>query len=217
MAEEDLQIVRLKTDFYRDGFKKTIIALSMIIATIILIIAISIYLYVTKPDPVYFTTDNDWRVLAPVPINQPYLSDPDLLQWVSQAIPTSFIFDFLDYKNQLDRIDQYYTTNGWKLFLDLTNIYANYNNIQTNKSFINAKASGAPIIQNRGLVDGKWGWWVQMPIELSTTNISGTSSTQLLVVKALVTRVSTIDNLDGVAIDNIIVTKGGGNQVKSNV
>jgi intracellular multiplication protein IcmL len=206
MANEELQVVRLRDDFYSDGFYKILIAAAMVISAIGLLIAISIYLFAEKPHPVSFSTDNEWRVLAPVPLDQTYLTTPDLIQWVSTAVPSMFSYDFINYTQQLKGMTQYFTTDGWKKFLDLVNNYANYNTIQNDRLFVSATAAGAPFVINQGLLQGRYGWWVQMPISIRYSSNQKESS-QSLVIQALVVRVSTLNNLYGVGIDNILVLK----------
>lgn len=206
MAGEELQVVRLRDDFYRDGFYKVIIALAAIVAAIVFLLTISIYLYVTKPPPVSFTTDNEWRVLQPVPLDQVYLSTPDLIQWVSEALPGVFTYDFIHYTERLKDAGQYFTANGWKKFIDQVNVYANYKKVLDSKLFINAVPGGAPFIVNQGVLDGRYAWWVQMPININYVTL-GAKSSQAITIQVLVVRVPTLNNLYGVGIENFIVSK----------
>src|SRR5437667_1540431 len=116
MAEEELQVIRLRNSFYRDGFHKSVLALSLVILSILLLIAISIYIHFNKPKPVTFQSDNEWRVLAPVPVNVPYLQTQDLLQWVSEVLPASFNYDFIHYGIQQKNTQDHFTTNGWQAY-----------------------------------------------------------------------------------------------------
>jgi intracellular multiplication protein IcmL len=215
MAGEQLQVTRLRDDFYRDGFYKVVVALVAIVIAIFSLIALSVYIYLDKPPPVTFATDNEWRILPPVPLEQQYLTTPDLIQWVSETLPAVFTYDFVNYTKQAKDVAQYFTTNGWGIFLDKINQYANYTNVVNSKLFINAHPAGAPFILNQGLIGDHYAWWVQMPINLDYITV-GQSSTQPLIIQVLVVRVSTLNNLSGVGIDNIIVRKGGGDQVRFN-
>jgi intracellular multiplication protein IcmL len=215
MANEELQTVCLKDEFYRDGFYRVLFAIGMIALAIGLLIAVSAYLYLSKPKPVVFSVDNDRRVLAPVPVDQPYLAIPDLTQWVSRVIPTVFTYDFINYTDQLKDVAQYFTPTGWKKFLDILNAYVNYNNVKNTKLFVSATPAGAPIILNQGLLQERYAWWVQMPLTVSYSNYDKQSS-QPLVIQALVVRVPTLNNIYGVGIDNMMVSKGEGNQVLTN-
>ena len=201
MAVEELQIIRLRKDFNRDGFRKVLFILGVFIVVIILLIATSIYLLLDKPAPVKFSTDNEWRIVKPVPMEQPYLAQSDLIQWVSNVLPGLFNYDFINYKDELQKNEHYFTENGWKKFLSLLNSYVAYATVARAKLFINGSAEGAPFILNQGLLAGRYSWWVQMPVSI---NYSGGYS-RALDLQVLVVRVSTLNNLYGVAIENMLV------------
>lgn len=204
MAVEESQVICLRRDFNRDGFRKILFILGVFIVVIILLTATSIYLLLDKPAPVKFSTDNEWRIVKPVPVEQPYLAQSDLIQWVSSALPGLFNYDFINYKDELQKNEHYFTENGWKKFLALLNGYAAYTKVANAKLFINGSAEGAPFILNQGLLEGRYSWWVQMPVNI---NYSGGYS-QALDLQVLVVRVSTLDNLYGVAIENILIPNG---------
>lgn len=210
MAQEEGQIVELRDQFYRDSVGKFFAIMLGILIAIAALVALSIYLYLDKPAPVNFAADNEWRVQAEVPVNQPYLTTPDLLQWVSNTLQKVFVLDFLNYNAQLNTVMQYFTPDGAKVLANQMNIYANYNNLLANKQFIIGVAAGAPYIVNQGLIAGKYGWWVQMPITLHYYGIYNRYYRQTLTLQVLVVRVSTLNNLNGVAIDNLIVAKNTG-------
>lgn len=214
MAEEEQQVVRLRSEFYRDGFKTVLIALVLVFLAIAALLALSIHLFLSKPAPLYFKTDNEWRVLAPVPLNQAYLSDADLLQWVGQALTASFSYDFLKYKAEQQGNLQYYTSKGWDNLLgQLNNYHEDYNSLQTSRQFVTAQLSGAPFILNKGVLpEGKYAWKVQIPMNLSYS--SGIKHS--LVIIALVVRIPTLNYLYGVGIDDMKITESQQNVVKTN-
>lgn len=208
MAEE-VQVVQLRDDFYRDSFGKVVVIISGVIGAIALMVGVSLYFFLNKPPPVTFPVATEWRVRAPVPLDQAYLSTPDLLQWVSDVVPKAFNYDFNHYNDQLKESSQYFTSDGWKVFLDQLNIYANYNNVQAYKMFVNASPTAAPSILNKGLISGRYAWWVQLPININYAGYSAPAD-KALTLQILVVRVSTLNNLTGVGINNIIVAKGPG-------
>lgn len=210
MAEEELHEIELHDNFYRDRFGRLISIIVGLCVAIGLLIALSIYLHITVPAPLYFPVDEEWRVQAAVPLDKPYISTPDLLQWVTQVIPQAFHYDFVNYNDQLSNVSQYFTSNGWKVFLNQLNIYVNYNNVQTNKQFVNVSPAGAPYVINQGLLSGTYGWWVQMPITIDYTGTNSTPSKQLT-LQILIVRVPTLNNLLGVGIENVVVANGSGN------
>ncbi|MBV8803277.1 MAG: DotI/IcmL/TraM family protein [Gammaproteobacteria bacterium] len=205
MAEEELQVIRLRNDFYRDGFKKMIFVLGVLTTSTLLLIGTSVYLFINKPSPVTFTTDDDWRILPPVPIDKPYLSDANLLQWVSETLSTIFNFDFLTYENKRQVNQLHFTENGLKKYNEFLNSYLPNNSLQISKAVVTGVANGGPYILNQGILPPKkYAWWVQMPIKIDFVGYNRSYS-QIFVFQALIIRVPTLDNLAGVAIDNLVI------------
>jgi intracellular multiplication protein IcmL len=204
MVEEELQIIRLRNDFYRDGFQKLLLALGVITTAIGLLVAAFLYLFFVKPVPIHFATDDEWRILAPIPVDKPYLSTANLLQWVSETFSTVFNFDFLNYSKKQAEYQQYFTENGLKKYTDLLNFYVPISSVQKSKSVIVGTLNGGPFIVNQGLLNKRYAWWVQLPINI---NFSGydRNYTQPLVLQVLVVRVPTLNNLSGVVIDNLVI------------
>jgi intracellular multiplication protein IcmL len=212
MAEQSERIVVLKNDFYKDSFYTILLVIISLTIAVIVLFVISIYLYNNKPKPVYFATAQSWRVQGDVPVNLPYLSTPDLLQWTNNIFRQAFTLDFTNYDKQLNALQPYFTANGWQIFLNQINIYANANSVQQLMLFVNATPSGAPYILNSGLLTGKYAWWVVMPLTLNYISVdSANNQSKKLTLQVLVVRVSTMNNLTGVAIDNVIVPSSSQN------
>src|SRR3990167_8607024 len=144
MAEEEYHVVELQDNFFRDSFGRVLFILGGMGLAIIFLIVLSLYLHFTKPSPVVFHVYHEWRVQEDVPLEQPYLSAPALTQWISNALSNAFNYDFSHYNEQLRQASHYFTANGWKIFLNQLNIYANYNNVQTYKLFVNGVPRAAP-------------------------------------------------------------------------
>ena len=204
MPEEQTELVTLRADFYRDRFKMILLLVALTGGIIVLVIALSIYLYVVKPPPITFPVSNGWRVQPTVALDQPYHTTSDILQWVSDAIPRVFQYDFNHYEDQLRANSHYFTEEGRRVFLNQLSNYVDNNVLQKNRLFVQPVPTGAPYILNQGLLSGRYGWWVQMPILLSYIgNIPLVP--QKLNLQVLVVRVPTVNNLFGVAINNIVV------------
>ena len=169
----------------------------------------------TKPPPINFATAEEWRTLPPIPLGQPYPKQPDLIQWGSDVLPSVFMFDFVNYNLELKNAERYFTENGWKKYIESVNNFASYNAVVNSKLFVGASAAGAPFVLQQGLLEGVYAWRIQMPINLSYST-AVQSSPVPLVMEVLMVRIPTLNNLSGVAIENITVTKGGGDQVLIN-
>lgn len=217
MAPEQTSIVQLRDGFYRDSISKFMLVLLCTCVGILIFVGLSVYLYLDKPAPVLFDVEDDMRVQKTVPLDQPYLLTPDILQWVADVFPKAWTLDFNHYNDQLNSNKQYFTSDGWTTFLNQLNINANYNNVQAGKVFVTATPVSAPIVLRDGVLpdSGKYGWWVQMPITINYDGFKPPASVNLT-YQILVVRVPTLDNLTGVAIDNVIIAPPPGNQATGN-
>lgn len=202
-------VIELRDDFYRDSFTKVTWLIVSMLTAVFLLLTASAYLFFKKPAPVVFPVSAEWRIQADVPLDQAYLSIPEVLQWTSDSLRKAFVYDFNNYSEQLQKASKYFTPDGWNIFLNQLNNYANYNNVQTNKLFVNGVPAGAPYILNQGILNGRYAWWVQMPLDINYVKNSITT-TRSLTLQLLVVRVPTLNNLMGVGIDNVIVAKGAG-------
>ena len=217
MAENDLYVTHLHDDFYRDSFNKVALVFLLILTAILLLIGMGVYIYLHKPSPKFFPVGDEWRIKAPVPVDQAYLSTPELLQWVSDAVSHVFTYDFNNYDVKLKQAMPYFTPDGWQIFLNQLNIYANYNKVQKEKMFVYGVPAGAPVIVNESssgsLSSGRYAWLVQIPVEI---NYAYAGSSQILpqtmTLELLVVRVPTENNLVGVAIENMEVAKSAENR-----
>lgn len=206
MTGEELKVIRLRNDFYRDGFRKIVFSLGLIILAILSIIATSIYLYVTKPAPVAFKTLDNWRIIAPVPPQQMYLNEAEVRQWISNTLQTIFIYDFYHYDQQFEQYKKYFSENGWDIYKDFLNNYAAKTNITSNKLFSRVTALEAPRITDSGpLPDGRYAWWIEMKIKISYVSPDKVYPSLEPLIRVLVARISTAENLSGVVIENILL------------
>lgn len=215
MAEEEFTIVTIEDNYYRDCFSRVLVIIGCLVASIAALVAMSLYVYLTEPPPVTFGVANDWRIVAPVDIQEPYLTDGDLLQWVTDAVPRFFDVDFLHIDDQLVQLKQYFTDNGYQVFLNQFNNNVDRDKLQTGKMFATNEITGAPIIVNQGTLSGRYAWWVQIPINISYAGMDTIPSSSIKLT-LLVVRTETSNNLNGVAIDNVLVEKGNDSTIVSN-
>jgi intracellular multiplication protein IcmL len=208
MTENELQEVKLEDNFYRDCFTKVILIAMSLLAGIVLMIVMAVYIQIHKPTPKVFVAGDEWRILPPVPVEQPYLSTAELSQWVMDVVGKVFMYDFNKYESQLAAAMPYFTEDGWQIFLNQLNIYANNNKVLSEKIFVSGEPSGAPIVTNEGLQAGRYVWLIQVPVDLNYTYAGSIRrQDQTLTLQLTVVRVPTLNNLSGVAIDNVEVVK----------
>lgn len=212
---EALPVV-LKEDFRSDGIRMAVFSLATLTFSLLLLLLLSLWLFATRPVPVYFSTDRHFRMVTPDPVNRPWISEADLVQWISTVLPAVFTLDFVNYPVALSSAAGYFTPVGFKKFQAILAARASEKMVTTDRLFVSAHAAGAPIILNQGLLQGEYGWWMQMPLDLSYSSAEK-STVNALVIQVLVVRVPAQDDLKGIRIENIVVRKAEGEQIVASI
>lgn len=204
MAEDALAAVVLRNRFYRDGQRKLIVALltSLIVNGIM---AFMLFYDITHPPkPTYFATSISGRVTPLFPLNEPNQSDSAVLQWANQAAIAAFTYNFVNYRNELQSSSGFFTADGWTQFLTALQQSNNLDAVKAKKLIVSAVATRAPIILQKGILNGQYSWRIQMPL-LVTYQSASEFSQQNNVVTMLVTRVSTLNTPRGIGISQFVV------------
>ncbi|MEK6731860.1 MAG: type IVB secretion system apparatus protein IcmL/DotI [Pseudomonadota bacterium] len=203
MAYDALEEVKHRNEFYRDGYRKIVVALMLALLIIVGLVGAIFGILATRPTPTYFATTNDGRIISLVPLNQPNLSDQALLQWASNAVISIYSYSFVNYQKVFQDNEQYFTDAGWKAFLNSVKDSNSLSAVIKNKLIVSAVVTGAPVVTNRFLYNNNYTWKVQMPITV-TMQGTGSPSTQNFMVTLTITRVSTLDSISGVGISQFV-------------
>ncbi|NCX93211.1 MAG: hypothetical protein EBX40_00850 [Gammaproteobacteria bacterium] len=160
-----LELVLLRNDFYKDGFRRLLlICLVSLLLNLILILTL-LFGSFHKPKAIFFTAANDGKVVYGEPLNNPMLEDTQILAWVNQNVPQLFDVDFLNYRRQLEDVRPYFTDYGWQQFI--TALTPTMQEILKQKYTVHAKPSDVPFIMSKGVVNGIYTWQVQVPLEIT--------------------------------------------------
>ncbi len=212
MAEDALVAVALRNRYYRDGQRK-LITLTLISAlTNIALVMMLGYIVSHPPAPKYFATSINGRITPLFALNAPNQSDSAVLQWANQAAIAAFSYNFVNYRSELQASSGFFTAEGWTQFLDALQQSNNLEAVKAKKLIVSAVATRAPIILQKGILNSRYAWRIQMPL-LVTYQSASEFSQQNTVVTMLVTRVSTLNSPRGIGIAQFVVgpaaTSGG--------
>ena len=209
MAEDALTIVAMRNDFYRDGQRKTMITLIISILVNFVLASLLVYMITHPPAPKYFATSINGRITPLYPLNEPNQSDSAVLQWANQAAIAAFTYNFVNYRDELQASSGFFTADGWSQFLTALQQSNNLDAVKAKKLIVSAVATRAPIILQKGILNGRYSWRVQMPI-LVTYQSASEFSQQNNVVTMLLTRVSTLNSPRGIGISQFVVGPASG-------
>ncbi len=209
MAEDALTTVVLRNNFYRDGQRKMILVLLVSMIANFILASLLVYIITHPPAPKYFATSINGRITPLFPLNEPNQSDSAVLQWANQAAIAAFTYNFVNYRTELQASSGFFTADGWDQFLTALQQSNNLDAVKAKKLIVSAVATRAPIILQKGMLNDKYAWRVQMPI-LVTYQSASEFSQQNNVVTMLITRVSTLNSPRGIGISQFVVGPASG-------
>lgn len=204
MADDALTAVTLRNDFYQDGQRKLTFILLLSIAVNLLLVLLLSYLLTHPPKPKYFATSINGRITPLFALDEPNQSDSAVLQWTNQAAIAAFTYNFVNYRTELQASSGFFTASGWTQFLKALKESNNLEAVKAKKLIVSAVATSAPIILQKGVLNGRYSWRIQMPI-LVTYQSASEFSQQNNVVTILVTRISTLNSPRGIGIAQFVV------------
>lgn len=205
-----LELVMLRNNFYRDNFRRLMIACLILLGIIAGLMAYIFYQERNKPSPTYFATTTDGKLIKLVPLNQPNLQTNALLQWATEAGTAAYTFNFVNYRKSLQDVRQYFTKRGYQNFLKALTDSRNLEAVKTKKLVVSAVPTGAPVVLKEGVTStGRYAWQVQFPMLLTYQSASDTIK-QSIIVTMLITRIPTLESEKGVGIASFVVREGQG-------
>jgi intracellular multiplication protein IcmL len=203
MAQDALEVVKLRRNFYRDSYRIVLMALLIAILVIAGLVGVIGYMMANKAAPRYFATTSTGKLIPMVPLNQPNMSQTAIRQWTANAVTSIYTYDFLNYRKAFQDNEQYFTSGGWKAFLDKIASSRNLKAVQDEKLTVSAVPAGTPVIVSTGVLQGHYVWRIQIPMVVTYVSLSQTFN-QRVMVTLTVMRLSTLDTKYGVGIAQFV-------------
>lgn len=209
MVDDALELVRLRNNFYRDNYRRVVSALlAMVIINFLLILTV-FYQIANRPSPQYFATSTDGKITPLYPLSEPMIAPTELLQWASRAATAAYTYNFVDYREALQRVQNNFTPDGWTYFEEALKGSRTLEAVIAKKLVVSAVATAAPVIVDQGVINGRYAWKVQMPL-LVTYQSASEQTQQPVVITMVVTRVPTVNMPRGIAIASFVSSAGRG-------
>lgn len=194
----------LRAQTYKEANRRLSIACAALSVTTVLSLAAAITLLLTKPEPRYFATQQNGQILPLVPMNEPYLAPNQVTSFAVEAVTRSFTLDFANYRTDLQDASRFYVQpEGWNLFLDALQQSGNLDLVKNKRMNATAVAQSATITKEGVAEDGRYHWYVQLPLRVTYESASEVAN-QNMVVTAEVVRVPTYENIYGIALYRVI-------------
>ncbi len=205
MADESLELVRLRNNFYRDNYRRVMKLLLIMSCVMVVLVLTMAYLFTHRPEPKYFATTQSGRVLELVPLSTPMLTTEALLSWASQVAMGSYTYNFANYRQKIQQQEINFTSDAWQQFLIQLKDSGNIQAVDQRKINVGAVIAGAPVVVYQGMLNGRYAWKVQVPLLVTFVSASDRFQKNYMVTMVIV-RVSTVQNQNGVAVAQFIVS-----------
>jgi intracellular multiplication protein IcmL len=208
MVDDAVELVRLRNNFYRDNYRRLVSALLILLVIVIMLIGTIFYQIMNRPEPRYFATTVDGRIMQLFPLSESMLSPGELLQWAHRAAIAAYTYNFVNYRDAMQQLQNQFTPAGWKYYEDALKVSRNLEMVIAKKLVVSSVATGTPIILDQAVIDGRYSWKVQIPLLVSYQ--SPNEQTQKpVIVMMIISRVPTVDMPKGIAIVSLVVSEGG--------
>ena len=138
-----------------------------------------------------------------VALERPSVSNKALLNWISLAATATFTYDFVNYRDQLVALKEYFTVAGYENFmasLENSNILST---IEAKKLVLSAVNIGPAILYGEQETDSTHIWRVQVPV-LVRFQSADADETRQEILDLLVTQVPTLEAPKGIGIAQYI-------------
>ena len=155
--------------------------------------------------PVYFISDGKGFTRPLTPVDSPVIGDTELLEWTVQAAIAPYNVDYFNYAKELNTASRRFTVHGWNTFASSYVGQGNFDELKRARLLCHAQSQRAAVIPQTSYVQNALAYQVQVPIMQTCENVNQTSSNTLMIT-ALVVRTNAEDHPDGLAIDQLVAT-----------
>ncbi len=199
MSNDSLMEAKKRKGFYPRGAGKLMTVVMMLAVINIVLIARAGYLLVTKDESVEYyavTCDSD-----PIKLNSlsaAIVSSNQLLQWANVAAIAAYNYNFVNWRQRMDELRPYFSKQGWEGF------YPEFRSSQVDpmvekKTVVSAVAIDVPVIERRGVMQGRYTWRVAVPLLVSYQTASVKTQEKVL-IRLVISRVPVVQTPRGIAI-----------------
>ncbi len=162
-TEQAVSAVLMRNFFYQRLCYLACALLVLVLITIGLLIGLLVYLIEEEPAPVYFATNVAGQLMRIPPVTEPFPANT-VANWTVQAIQAAYAYDYVNYRQQLQSAQQYFTDYGWHGYMQALTASNNLVALTQRKQIVLAQVIGQPRFLKAGILAGAYAWQLQMPL-----------------------------------------------------
>lgn len=206
------ELVALRNRFFYVSYRKLSLIFMGALGLCVFSLVSALYFAGRKTPPIYVAVSPSGQVVPTYPLSQPSSANPEVMnamvaQLCLEGARRSFSFDYLNYAEQVNTAQSYFTYRGWEAFVKSLAQSQNFNTVQQQKMIVKFTPKSAPIITGSQVRDGRLAWAIQFEGVIQYVAHDGQHQgfIQNVLVKMVVVRMSTVDSPKGLGIDQAVV------------
>lgn len=114
--------------------------------------------------PVYFAADEVGRLIRVVPVDQPNMSTDEVEAWAVKVATDTFSYNYVNYRDQLQSVQRYYTNYGWTQYMKALQSSNNLVALTQRQMIQTAVPVEKPQVLAEGILGGAYAWKFKMPM-----------------------------------------------------
>lgn len=150
--------------FYRRLHFLAFFAFLLNLIVIGILVWVVVFLIKNPTEPLYFATDKVGRLVRDVPVNRPNMSIDEVRAWVIEAVESTYSYDYVNYRSQLQNAQKYFTQYGWTEYMRALTASNNLLALAPRKQIVIAKVVETPRLITEGLLSGKYAYKFEIPV-----------------------------------------------------
>lgn len=231
MQKQGLELVVIRNNFYKKNYRSASINFMLLLIGILLFISYIYFMHISTVYARYFPTNPAGKYIKMPPLNVNHLDlnllkfapdgtlieypeinlndlsgDPStalIAYWAKKAVIALYDYDYINYRQALQNVRDYFTLNGHSEFLVALNFSRNLEAVRNNAQVVSARIMGEPVIQEGFLGETK-AWQVEFPVDVIYENISDRPLVQKVIARLVIVRETTLRSpFFGLAIEKI--------------
>lgn len=205
-----LVLVFSRNTFYRRLYQLALAAFGLSLLAITMLIITLVVLVKNPVHPLYFATDNVSRLIQITPVAKPNMTADEILTWVEDSVEAAYSYDYMNYPGQLQAAQKYFTSYGWKKYMQALTESNNLVALRERKMIISAKVIQKPTLLKEGILSGSYAWQFQMPVLVTylLPPYDGTKKfSNALSVSVIVQRQPALQGYKGLGIVQLIASQ----------
>lgn len=208
-TNDALVMIFERNQYYRRQYFLALAAFVLSLVVIVVLGFILGYLLRHPTRPLYFATDSIGRLIRVTPVTVPNMSREEVVAWTVDAVQSIYSYDYVNYRQELQDSQKYFTNYGWGNYLTALALSNNLIGMKSNKQIVIAQVVGQPKLITEGLLGGAYAWKFEMPVLLTYWGPPYNDKSKFynpLTVSIIVQRQEILKSYKGLGVVQLIAT-----------